>query len=147
MPQPVDPREQRQAMPDPLSDSIVDGQQRAARFRAESEQRQAQQAEQEQHQRDRQARHQEEARRVTEETEARLFLRVQQAREQAKPQAEPPPTPFYTERQTTELELEQAAGRRQLERYAQRNRNAAAARERIRAEEEAKDIPGFKIDP
>jgi hypothetical protein len=122
MPQNPDPREQRQATPDPLSDSIIDGQERGARFRAESKQREAEQAAQEQHQRDRQARHEAEARRVDDEMRARLFLRVMQTREEAKPPVEAPPVPVYTERQDSELALEQEAGRRALAKYAQRPR-------------------------
>jgi hypothetical protein len=133
-------------MPDPLSDSIVDMRARAGRFHEESKRLEAEQAAQEQHQRDRQARHEAEARRIDEEVRARLFMRVMQTQE-AKPQADVPPVPIYTERQDTELAAEQAQGRRMLEKYAQRNRDAAAARGRIRAEEEAKEIPGFQIDP
>jgi hypothetical protein len=129
-----------------LSDSIIDGREREKRFRAESEKRQAEQNEQEQRQRDRQARHEAEARKIDEEVRARLFMRVMQTQE-AKPQADVPPVPIYTERQDTELAAEQAQGRRMLEKYAQRNRDAAAVRERGRGEEEAKEIPGFQIDP
>jgi len=126
MPQPVDPKQQRQAMPDPPADSILDMRARAGRFHAESERIKAEQAAQEQHQRDRQARHEAEA----------------------KPQAEKPPVPaVYTERQDSELAAEQRRGREMLARYAKRNEDAAAARERTRVEEEAKEIPGFKIGP
>jgi len=124
-----------------LSDSILDGREREKRFRAESEQRQAEQAEQEQRQRDRQARHEAEARKIDEETRARLFMRIAQAQE-AKPQAEVPPIPLSTQRQDEELALEQAAGRRALAKYAQRNKPAAAD-----AGEKAKEntgLPGFK---
>jgi hypothetical protein len=125
---------------DKLPDSIADGREREKRFRAESLQRQAEQAEQEQRQRDRQARHEAQARRVDEETRAALFMRVLQA-QQAKPQAETP-VPVYTARQNQELELEQAAGRRALARYAQRNAPAA-----VDAGEKTKEntgLPGFK---
>jgi len=47
--------------------------------------------------------------------------------------------PVYTARQDEELELEQAAGRRALAKYAQRSEAAAAARDRISAEEKAKE--------
>jgi len=42
---------------------------------------------------------------------------------------------------------EQRRGREMLERYAKRNEVAAAARERMKAEEKAEEIPGFKISP
>src|SRR5262245_450646 len=117
---------------DRTPDSILDGREREKRFRAESERLQAEQAAQERHQRDRQARHQEAARRGDEETRAALFLRVMRAQEEAKPLEPPPPVPVYTERQDTELAAEQAAGRRALAKYAQR-------------EEKAKEgTPGFK---
>ena len=120
MPQPADPREQRQATPDSLSDSILDGQQRAARFRQESEKRQAELAEQERRQRERQAAHERLAREAEEATRAELYLRVARMREEAKPPAEVPPVPVYTARQDEELAAEQAAGRRALEKYARR---------------------------
>jgi len=132
-----------------LSDSILDGREREKRFRAESEQRQAEQAEQEQRQRDRQARHEAEARKIDEETRARLFMRIAQAQE-AKPQAEVPPIPLTTQRQDEELKAEQEAGRRALARYAQRNKPAAttAAQDQIDAEKKVKEedtrLPGFK---
>src|SRR5262245_13092695 len=134
---------------DPFSDrtpdSILDQKERAKRFRAESEQRQAEQAAQEQHQRARQARHQAEARRIDEETRAALHLRVMRMQEEAKPQPEARPVAGYSPRQKEELALEQAAGRRQLAKDAQRNQDAAAARERVSAEEKVKeDLPGFK---
>jgi hypothetical protein len=132
---------------DKLSDSILDGREREKRFRAESEQRQAAQAEQEQRQRDRQARHEAEARKVDEQVRAQLFMRVMQAQE-AKPQAEVRPIALSTARQDEELALEQAAGRRALAKYAQRNRDAAAAREQIKAEEKATKttgLPEFKV--
>jgi len=130
MPQPTDPREPRLTADDKkLSDSILEGREREKRFRAESEKRQAELAAQEQHQRDRQARHEAEARRIDDEMRARLFLRVMQTREEAKPQVEVPPVPLSTERQDAELEAEQAAGRRALEKYARRNETAAAARD------------------
>src|SRR5215831_10545258 len=124
MPQPVDPREQRQAMPDPLSDSIVDMRARAGRFHEESKRLEAERAAQEQHQRDRQARHEAEARRLDEEVRAKLFMRVMQTQEAAKPPAEVPPVPVYTERQDEQLAAEQAAGRRALEKYARRSEAA-----------------------
>ena len=126
-----------------LSDSILDGREREKRFRAESEQRQAEQAEQEQRQRDRQARHEAEARKIDEETRARLFMRIAQAQE-AKPQAEVPPMALSTARQDEQLALEQEAGRRALAKYAQR------AQEQIDAREKAKEntgLPGFKNTP
>jgi len=54
-----------------------------------------------------------------------------------------------TQRQDEQFEAEQAAGRRALARYAQRNGDAAAARERIRAEggnkeDTAPGLSGFK---
>ena len=52
-----------------------------------------------------------------------------------------------SERQDKELEAEQRRGREMLERYAKRNEVAAAARERMKAEEKAEEIPGFKISP
>jgi hypothetical protein len=55
------------------------------------------------------------------------------------PQVEVPSVPVYTARQDEELELEQAAGRRALAKYAQRSEAAAAARDRISAEEKAKE--------
>jgi hypothetical protein len=133
---------------DKLPDSIADGRERERRFRAESLQRQAEQAQQEQRQRDRQARHEAAARRVDEETRASLFMRVLQAQE-TKPQPEAP-VPVYTARQNQELELEQAAGRRALARYAQRNKPAAttAAQDQIDGGEKVKEedtrLPGFK---
>jgi hypothetical protein len=148
MPQPVDPKQQRQAMPDPPADSILDMRARAGRFHAESERIKAEQAAQEQHQRDRQARHEAAARAADEQTRAALLLRVMKMQEEAKPQAEKPPVPaVYTERQDSELAAEQRRGREMLARYAKRNEDAAAARERTRVEEEAKEIPGFKIGP
>ena len=126
-----------------LSDSILDGREREKRFRAESLQRQAEQQQREQLQRDRQARHEAEARRIDEETRAALFMRVMQAQE-TKPQADVPPLPVYTTRQNEELQLEQAAGRRALARYAQRNKPAAT---QINAREKAEEntgLPGFK---
>ena len=123
---------------DKLPDSIADGRERERRFRAESERRQAEQAEQERRQRDRQAAHEREARKVDEQVRAQLFMRVMQAQE-TKPQADAPPVPVYTARQDEELELEQAAGRRALAKYAQRSEAAAAARDRISAEEKAKE--------
>ena len=139
-------RRAREAAPEKLSDSILDQRERAKRFAAEAAQRGAEQVAQEQHQRDRQARHQEEARRVDEETRAALFLRVMQAREGAKPSELPPPVPLSTERQDEQLELEQAAGRRMLEKYAKRRDEIAAARDRNRAEEKTGEdtTPGFK---
>ena len=113
-------------------------------------QRQAEQAEQEQRQRDRQARHEAQARRVDEETRARLFLRIAQAQEEKLAQTEVPPIPLSTQRQDEELALEQAAGRRALARYAQRNKPAAttAAQDQIDAEKKVKEedtrLPGFK---
>jgi hypothetical protein len=124
---------------DKLSDSIIDGRERERRFRAESLQRQAEQAAQEQHQRNRQARHEAEARKIDEETRAALFLRVMQAQE-AKPPAEVPPVPVYTARQDEELAAEQAAGRRALEKYAQRNKPAEKPKENI-------ELPGFQNNP
>jgi hypothetical protein len=58
-----------------------------------------------------------------------------------------PPVPLTTERQDEELAAEQRRGREMLERYAKRNEVAAAARERMKAEEKAEEIPGFKISP
>jgi hypothetical protein len=130
----------------PEADSIRDGRERERRFRMESEQRQAEQQQREQLQRDRQARHEAEARRIDEETRAALFMRVMQA-QQTKPQPEEPPIALSTQRQDEQLALEQEAGRRALARYAQRNRDAAAAREQIKAEEKATEttgLPGFK---
>jgi hypothetical protein len=130
-----------------LSDSILDGREREKRFRAESLQRQAEQAAQEQRQRDRQARHEAEARKVDEQTRARLFMRLAQAQEEKQAQVEAPPIALSTARQDAELEAEQAAGRRALARYAQRNKPAAAAQNQIDAEEKPKEetgLPGFK---
>ena len=65
-----------------------------------------------------------------------------QMREETKPKADVPPVPVYTARQDEELELERAAGRRALAKYAQRNAPAAAD-----AGEKAKEntgLPGFK---
>ena len=129
---------------DPLSDrtpdSILDQRERANRFRKESERIQAEQAAREQHQRDRQARHQEAAREVDDQVRAQLFLRVMQAREQAKPQPEVPPVPLSTQRQDETLEAEQAAGRRALKKYAKRSDEIAAS-----VEEQTKEaLPGFK---
>ena len=93
-----------------------------SRFRAESAQREAEQAEQERRQRERQVRHEAEARRVDDEVRAALFLRVMRTRKEAKPPAEVPPVPLYTERQEGELEAEQRRGREMLERYAKRPR-------------------------
>jgi|SRR5262249_5382274 len=120
MPQPVDPREQRQAMPDPLSDSIVDMRARAGRFHEESKRLEAERAEQEQRQRDRQARHEAAARQADEATRAALLLRVMKMQEEARPQAETPPVPVYTERQDEQLEAEQRRGREMLARYAKK---------------------------
>ena len=138
-----------EAAPTQTSDALIERQENLRKMREESARIRAVQEEQERRQRDRQARHQEAARKVDEETRAQLFLRVMQAREQAKPQAEVPPVPVYTERQDTELTAEQAAGRRALEKYARRNSEIAAARHRNRAEEKVREdttpgIPGFK---
>jgi len=107
-----------------LSDSILVQRENARRIREESARIQSEQAEREKLQRDRQARHQEEARRIDEEVRARLYL-LAQTREAAKPQPEVRPVPVYTERQDKELELEQAAGRRTLAKYAQRSEEKA----------------------
>ena len=131
-----------------LTETLTRLRERERRFRAESLQRQAEQAQQEQRQRDREARHEAAARRVDEETRASLFMRVLQAQE-TKPQPEAP-VPVYTARQNQELELEQAAGRRALARYAQRNKPAAttAAQDQIDGGEKVKEedtrLPGFK---
>ena len=79
-------------LPDRIPDSILDGREREKRFRAESERLQAAQNEQERRQRDRQAMHEREAYRIDDEIRAALFLRVTQAREATKPQAEVRPT-------------------------------------------------------
>jgi hypothetical protein len=123
-----------------LSDSILDGREREKRFRAESARLQAEQAEQEQRQRDRQARHEAEARKIDDETRARLFMRVMQAQE-AKPQAEVPPIALSTARQDEQLALEQEAGRRALAKYAQRAQDQINAREKTK---ENTGPPGFK---
>jgi len=124
MPQPADPREQRQATPDPLSDSIVDMRARAGRFHEESKRLEAEQAAQEQHQRDRQARHEAAARKIDEETRAALLLRVMKMQEAAKPPAEAPPVVYSTERQDEQLEAEQRRGKEMLERYAKKSSNS-----------------------
>src|SRR5262245_264944 len=145
MPQPVNPTEPRLTAEDKkLADSILDSRERGRRYQAEAAQRAAEQAAQENLQRLRQARHQAEARRIDEETRAALHLRILRAQEQAKPPAvETPPTPVYTERQTTELELEQAAGRRALARH--RNHFEARGRAEGRAKEDTTPaVPGFK---
>lgn|SRR5262245_30537290 len=136
---------------DPFSDrtpdSILDQRERAKKFSAEAAQRAAELAEQERHQRARQAAHERAAREVDDEVRAALFLRVMQAREGARPQAEVPPAPVYTQRQDEQLEAEQAAGRARLEKYAKRNRDVAAARERVSAEEKVGEdttLPEFK---
>jgi len=112
-------------MPDKLSDSIIDGQQRARRFREESAKREAEQAEQERHQRDRQARHREQAMLIDAEMQELIGRRILRAQEEAKlqpqPQVKEPPVSLYTERQETELSLEQAAGKRALAKYAKKN--------------------------
>jgi len=138
MPQPADPRAQRQATPDLLADSIRDGHERTRRFRQESEKRQAELAAQERHQRERQARREALARQEDDATRAKIFARYLQAEEEARAraQAEVPPVPLTTERQDAELLAEQEAGRRALAKYAQRSEAAAAARERTRAKEE-----------
>ena len=122
MPQPADPRAQRQATPDPLSDSVLDMQQRGRRFQAEAERIKAEQTEQENHQRRRQERHQEEARRIDDQTRAVLQMRILQAQEGAKPQADVPPVPVYTARQDEELAAEQRRGREMLAKYATKPR-------------------------
>ena len=53
-----------------------------------------------------------------------------------------PPVPLTTERQDEELAAEQRRGREMLERYAKRNEVAAAARERMKAEEKARGNSG-----
>jgi hypothetical protein len=138
MPQPADPREQRQATPDPLSDSIVDMRARAGRFHEESKRLEAEQAAQEQHQRDRQARHEAAARKIDEETRAALLLRFMKMQEATKPPAEVPPVPFSTARQDETLEAEQAAGRRALAKYARRSEAVAATEDTTSA------LSGFK---
>jgi hypothetical protein len=73
-------------------------------------------------------------------------MRVMQAQEE-KP-AEVPPIPLTTQRQDEQLAAEQEAGRRALAKYAQRNRDAATAREQIKAEEkttETTGLPEFKV--
>jgi len=69
---------------------------------------------------------------------------VARAREEVKPPTEAPPVGLYTERQDTELALEQAAGRRALEKYAKRSETAAAAREKAK-EDTTPVLSGFKI--
>ena len=144
MPQPPNPYAPRSPLgADPLPDSIADGRERERRFRAESEQRQADQAAQEQRQRDRQARHEAEARKIDEHTRAQLFMRVMQT-QQAKPPAEEPPIALSTARQDEQLALEQEAGRRALAKYAQRAQDQIDAREKAK---ENTGLPGFKNTP
>src|SRR5262249_22869303 len=88
-------RRARGAAPTQTSDALIERQENLRKMREESARIRAEQAEQEKHQRDRQAMHEREARKVDEEVRAQLFLRVMQAREQAKPAAEVPPVPVY----------------------------------------------------
>jgi hypothetical protein len=97
---------------------------RAGRFHAESKQREAEQSEQERHQRARQARHEELARQADEAVRAELLLRVMKMQQEAKPPAEVPPVPQYSERQEGELEAEQRRGREMLEKYAKKSSNS-----------------------
>jgi hypothetical protein len=121
MPQPADPRRQRQATPDSFSDSIVDMKARAGRFHEESKRLEAERVEQEQRQRDRQARHEAQARKIDDEMRAHLFMRVMQA-QNPEPPAEVPPVSYSTERQDEQLEAEQRRGKEMLAKYAQKPR-------------------------
>src|SRR5215472_8028918 len=161
-----------------LPTSITSAQERAAKIREESKQREAEQAEQERRQRDRQIAHGREALKIEEEniatmtalitdkdTRETIYARIMKMREEAKPKPEVHPVPIYTERQREELELEQAAGRRALERQWKATELAQAARARTSVEDKAREeaelrkregyttpvhtdnsyIPGFKV--
>jgi len=76
------------------------------------------------------------------------MLRALQMQEQAKPQPERAPVAISTPRQDRELELEQEAGRRALERH--KRHFEPATREKIGAKQEVKQdatpgLPGFKV--
>jgi|SRR5215475_2781566 len=164
-------------MTDPAH-SIISAEERARRIREESKQREAEQDEQERRQRDRQIAHGREGLRIEEEniaamtalitdkdTRETIYARIMKMREDIKPQPEVPPVPMYTARQRAELEAEQAAGRRALERHAENTRIAQASRAQVSAEEKAREeeaarkrdgyttpvytdgnfIPGFKL--
>jgi len=158
--------------------SIVSAEERARKIREESARIEAEQAEQERRQRDRQIAHGREALKLEEEhiatmtalitdkdTRETIHARILRMREEAKAVPEQHPVPIYTERQRRELEEEQAAGRRTLEKHAEQTRIAQAARARVSAEERTKEeeaerkpsgyttpvhtdnnfVPGFKV--
>src|SRR5262245_14724193 len=148
---PEDPQERRrralEAAPVPTSDSQTVREENLRTARAEAARIRSEQEAQEKIQRDRQARHQALARQQDDATRAKIFARYLQAEEQAKLSEPPPPRPSYTARQSAELTLEEAAGRRALARHAQRTQSAAARakiEEKAKEEDAAPSVPGFK---
>src|SRR5262249_32108848 len=117
-------RRMREAAPTQTSDALIERQENLRKMREESARLKAEQDERENHQRRRQARHEARARQEDDATRAKIFARYLQAQEQAKPAEPPPPVPLNTQRQDEQFEAEQAAGRRALAKYAQRNADA-----------------------
>src|SRR5262249_24695492 len=137
-------RRMREAAPTQTSDALIERQQNLRKMREESTRLKAEQDERENHQKRRQARHEALARQEDDAIRAKIFARYLRAEEEARAQtqAEVRPDAVTTPRQDEELAAEQAGGRARLEKYARRNQDAAASRER--EEDTAPGLPGFK---